>query len=167
MNNKKVGVTLLIIGIIFGGILISIFNELARSGTEIGCNLNEACRTIESSFSIVHLSFGVLGFLLALGVYLLVFSKGEEMIMNKLEESTKATVRTDKFRIILSVLDEAEKKVLKAIKEHEGITQSTLMLRTDLSKTKLSYVVNDLEKRGIIKRKPHKKTFKIFLAMRL
>lgn len=167
MNNKKIGIILLVLCLVLGVILLSIFNELSLSSTEMGCNTNEACKSIESAFTVVNLSFGIFGFLFALGVYLVFFSRGEEMMMNRLEESKKTSLGSDKFKVILSVLDEAEKKVIKAIKEQEGITQSTLMLRTNLSKTKLSYVVNDLERRGLIKRKPHKKTFRIFLAIRV
>ena len=38
-------------------------------------------KKIETSLSIIHLAFGVFGFLFALGFYLLVFSKGEEAIV--------------------------------------------------------------------------------------
>ena len=62
-------------------------------------------------------------------------------------------------------LDPHEKKVMKSIKEHEGITQSTLRLRTDMSKAKLSYVLQELEKRNLIKRIKKGKTLQVFLRI--
>ena len=167
MNNKKIGAIIIVISIVLGLILVNAFGKLNEESIAMGCNTEDFCTTIESSFSLVHISFGVLGFLIALGFYLLIFSKGEEMIVDRLEESKNISIQNEKFKVIMSVLNDAEKRVIKAVKEHEGITQSTLMLRTGLSKTKLSYVVNDLEKRGLIKRKPHKKTLKVFLAIKL
>lgn len=57
------------------------------------------------------------------------------------------------------------KKVMKAIKDHDGITQSTLRLRLDLSKAKLSYVLQELEKRNLIKRIKKGKTLQVFLKI--
>src|SRR3989338_316397 len=51
----------------------------------------------------------------------------------------------DKFSLLLRPLDDNEKKVLVAIKEQEGITQSTLRYRADLSKAKVSQILTDFE----------------------
>ena len=64
--------------------------------------------------------------------------------------------------MILKGLDNYEKKVMNAVKEQEGITQNTLRIRTDMSKAKLSYVLQDLEKRGLIKRIKKGKTLAVF-----
>ena len=56
-------------------------------------------------------------------------------------ESTRADV--------LAGYTDEEKKVVKAVKEQDGITQSTLRLRTDLHKSKLSIVLDGLEKKGL------------------
>ena len=62
-------------------------------------------------------------------------------------------------------LDSYEKKVMKAVKEHDGITQNILRLRTDMSKAKLSYVLQELEKRSLIKRIKKGKTLQVFLRI--
>ena len=63
----------------------------------------------------------------------------------------------------MSGLDENEKKILKAIHEQYGIEQNTLVLRTDLSKSKVSLVLSDFEKKNLIKRVKKGKTYQIFL----
>ena len=62
----------------------------------------------------------------------------------------------------MKFLNPFEAKVLRKIKEEEGITQSTLRLKLDMSKAKLSYVLQDLEKRELIKRVEKGKTLQIF-----
>ena len=64
---------------------------------------------------------------------------------------------------IQQIKQQTKLKVIKAIKEQEGITQFTLRLRTDLSKSKLSDILTKFEKRGLIVRQPKGKTLSIFL----
>ncbi|MAH03202.1 transcriptional regulator, partial [Candidatus Pacearchaeota archaeon] len=47
----------------------------------------------------------------------------------------------------------------------DGITQNILRLRTDMSKAKLSYVLQELEKRNLIKRVKKGKTLEVFLKI--
>ena len=70
----------------------------------------------------------------------------------------------DKFSLLLRPLDDSQKKVLMAIKEQEGITQSTLRFRTDLSKSKVSQILTDFEKKNLVERKAKGKTYSVFLA---
>ena len=69
----------------------------------------------------------------------------------------------DKFELILKAMDDNEKKVLKAIKEQEGITQSTLKFRTDLSKAKISQILTDFEKKNLVRRELKGKTYAVHL----
>lgn len=70
----------------------------------------------------------------------------------------------DKFSLLLRPLDDNERKVLIAIKEQGGITQSTLRYRADLSKAKVSQILTDFEKKNLIERKAKGKTYSVFLA---
>ncbi|MBI2110732.1 winged helix-turn-helix transcriptional regulator [Candidatus Woesearchaeota archaeon] len=163
MKNKRLGIILLVIGIIIAIILINLTNKYNRASTEEGCFPNDECKSIESSLSMTHFAFGIIGFILALGFYLIFFSKSEEILLKRLEDIKQDKITEDKFSILTKALDPFEQKVLKAVKEQEGITQNTLRIRTDLSKAKVSYVVNDLERKGLIKRDKKGKTFAIFL----
>ena len=87
------------------------------------------------------------------------------MILRKLEEENSQKIKEEKFSIIMKALDPFEQKVLTSIKEQDGITQNTLRLRTDMSKAKLSYVLQELEKRNLIKRMPKGKTLEVWLKI--
>jgi len=72
--------------------------------------------------------------------------------------------RNDKFSLLLRPLDDNEQKVLIAVKEQEGITQSTLKYRANLSKAKVSQILTDFERKGLIARKAKGKTYQVFLT---
>jgi uncharacterized membrane protein len=120
---------------------------------------------IEKSITTTHLAFGFFGFMFALGFYILFFNKSEERILKRLEDEKSLKINDEKFSYILMGLDSYGKKVLKAVKEQDGITQNTLKLRVDMSKAKLSYVLQELEKRDLIKRNKKGKTLQIFLRV--
>ena len=73
----------------------------------------------------------------------------------------------EKFNILLKGLNHDEKKILNAVKEQDGITQQTLRLRTDIHKSKLSIVLDGLEKKGLVTRKEKGKTKQVFLKIGL
>tara|TARA_Y100000310_G_scaffold343929_1_gene453985 strand:+ start:348 stop:854 length:507 start_codon:yes stop_codon:yes gene_type:complete len=162
-NNKKLGLILIIIGILLSIVLLQLIAGLNVESEELGCFEEDECAQIESTLSLTHIVFGVVGFIFALGIYLIFFSKGEESILKRLEENKVKEWKDKKFEWILKGLDEFEKKVMNSIKEQQGITQSTLRIRTNMSKAKLSYVIRDLEKKNLIRRIKKGKTFSIYL----
>lgn len=165
MENKKLGVIFIIISLVFVTFLFYFNSNLSVRSDALGCNVSEDCVEVKNSISITHIGFGFFGFMLALGFYILFFNKSEERILKRLEEHKSERTEEEKFNLILKALDPYEKKVLKAIKEQDGITQSTLRLRTDMSKAKLSYVLQELEKRNLIKRNHKGKTLEVFLKI--
>ncbi len=163
MNNKKVGVLILALSILLLTLFVVIIQSLNQEIRALGCFENAGCLTIETSLSIVHFAFGAFGFLFALAFYLLFFSKGEEAIVSRLEKDTERKLTEEKYSILQKGLDEFEKKVISVVRQEEGITQNTLRLRVDMSKAKLSQVLQNLEKKGLIKRVKKGKTFAIHL----
>lgn len=165
MENKKLGVLLLVISLIFGFFLIYYNLNMGEKSVELGCNVPEGCENVQQLLTITNMGFGFFGFMLALGFYLLFFNKTEERIMKRLEEQKINQIEEERFFIILKALDEYEKRVMQLVREQDGITQNTLRLRANLSKAKLSYVLQELEKRGLVKRIPKGKTLEIHLSV--
>lgn len=161
MENKKLGTLFIIISLVFGMFLLYFNSSLSEQRVDNGCVVSDECEKISNSLGIMHLAFGFFGFMLALGFYLIFFNKTEAIIMKKLEDGKES----EKFDFALRFLDSNEKKIIKIIKEQDGITQNTLRLRSDMSKTKLSYVLQDLEKRGVIKRAKKGRTLSVHLQI--
>jgi uncharacterized membrane protein len=109
-----------------------------------------------------------LSFIFALGFFLLFFNKSEASrysdALEKINEEKTQKSTEDKFNLLLRPLDENERNVLTAIKEQEGITQSTLKYRANLSKAKVSQILTDFEKKNLIARKAKGKTYEVFLT---
>lgn len=168
MENKKLGWLFIGFSIVFFIFLIYFNFNMNQQSINLGCNPSEECHKISGLINMVNVGFGFFGFMLALGSYLLFFNKNEqshEKIMKRLEQEKDEKLKEDKFDIILKALDSYEKKVLELIKEQNGVTQNTLRLRADMSKAKLSYVLQDLEKKNLIKRKKKGKTLEIWLRI--
>lgn len=101
--------------------------------------------------------------LLLFGLFLL-FDKTEKEIRKDIAE-VKKSQEEDEFEILLKGFTEDEQKILKAVKKQDGILQSTLRYKTNLSKTNLSLLLKDLEKKNIISREEAGKTKKVYLQI--
>ncbi|MAG52520.1 MAG: hypothetical protein CMH62_00995 [Nanoarchaeota archaeon] len=180
MENKKLGLILLGIGVLFLVSLI-IFKLQINSLVHIvmdqsggNCFIDgETCIHEQSQFPI-YVGIIVVVVAFSLGGYLLFFDKSQkyvkemqEKLVDRLEETKKEKDSDENFEFLLKGLDEAEKRVVKAVKEQDGITQATLRIRVDMSKAKLSAVLSELDKKNLIKKVSHKKTNKIFLKTAL
>ncbi len=165
MDNKKLGLLLVGISFVFGFFLVYFNVNLVGDSGELGCNPTEECKNIAGLVSMTNMGFGFFGFMLALGFYFLFFNKTEERILDRLEAQKEVAVEEERFSLILKALDDYEKKVMEIVKEQDGITQSTLRLRANLSKAKLSYVLQELEKRGLVSRVPNGKTLEVHLRV--
>ncbi|MBI2658777.1 MarR family transcriptional regulator [Candidatus Woesearchaeota archaeon] len=164
MENKKLGFVVLSISVLASILALGFMGVLGRQTTALQCYPTNECQRVESLMGLSHVAVGLISFIGALGVYLLFFSTSEEAILKRLEEEKNIKVEQNKFELILKAMDENEQKVLKAIKEQDGITQSTLKFRTDLSKSKVSQILTDFEKKHLVKRELKGKTYAVYLA---
>lgn len=176
MNQKQIGIVVVIIGL-----LVAAFVYMAKTREdaaieaftqEMGsCYLADGTCLHDEQDNSLYIMGGILaGALGILGVYLLFFEKTQELIMKQqlevssaLKEAKRQEKEKDEFRAFLAGFTEDEQKVLKAIREQDGIKQSTLRYRTGMSKTTLSLMLSGMEKRGIVSRKPAGKTKQVFL----
>lgn len=164
MENKKLGLVILSFSAIAAILSFGFMNVLGRQTTALQCYPTNECQRVESLIGLSHIAVGLISFVAALGIYLLFFSTSEEAILKRLEDEKNMKIGQDKFELVLKSMDENERRVLRAIKEQEGITQSTLKFRADLSKAKVSQVLTDFEKKHLIKREEKGKTYSVYLT---
>ena len=164
MENKKLGFVILSISILASVLAFGFTSVLGRQTSALQCYPTNECQRVESLLGLSHIAVGLISFIGALGIYLLFFSTSEEAILKRLEEEKSIKLEQNKFDFVLKAMDDNEQKVLKAIKEQEGITQSTLKFRTDLSKSKVSQILTDFEKKNLVKRELKGKTYAVYLA---
>ena len=163
MENKKLGFVILSFSIIASVLSFGFMNSLGKQTTAMQCYPTAECQRVESLIGISHIAVGLISFIAALGMYLLFFSTSEESILKRLEQEKNMKFNEDKLGFLLKSMDENEKKIFLAIKEQDGITQSTLKFRADLSKAKISQVLTDFEKKGLISRNLKGKTYEVFM----
>ncbi len=162
--NKKIGVILIFVSFLLVGIFYSLVSTTYNKAEQLGCFGDPVCGEIDMSINIIHFAFGIIGFVLALGVYLIFFYSGEEAILRRLEEEKNKRIEEDTFAILSKAMDEYEKKIFEAIREQDGISQNTLVLRTGFSKSKVSEVLKDFEKKNLVRREKSGKINHVFLV---
>lgn len=167
METKKVGAIIIILTLILGGFIFYLVGLLEGASVQEGCVEDRQCREIQESISYSHLGIGILSAVFALGVYLLVFSKGEMEVLRRVEETRREKDREELFSLILQFLEPAERQVLSVVRKEPGITQSTLAMRADLSRAKTSQILQELEARDVVERRPKGKTYEIHLKKQL
>jgi|SRR3989344_4020003 len=175
MKNRRIGLILILISIIFLTVTVifklQINNLVDALMIETGGTCIQEGKCIHEQSNLpVYIGIAVVFINLALGLFFIFFERSQEQtekihsdVVNALKETKKKQDSEERFEILLKALNEEEKKVIKAVKEQDGIEQSTLRYRADLSKTKLSYVLSDLEKKGLIKKVSEGKKNKIYL----
>ena len=163
MNQKKLGATILVFSIIIGLVLINFIVETKDSSNSEGCFQTEECSQASFVLNSSHLGIGLIFAMFSLAFYLLIFSRGEEFWLKKLEQQKQDLSSDERWKIVELMLDENELKVIKAVKDQPGITQFTLRLRTDLSKSKLSDILSRFEKKRIVERRAKGKTLSVYL----
>jgi uncharacterized membrane protein len=66
--------------------------------------------------------------------------------------------------ILKKALTDDEMLLISIVTDTPGVTQDSLRFRTEFSKSKVSALIVNLEKKGIIQREKTGKTYKIFLS---
>lgn len=158
-----------LISLIVFKIQINTLTEQLMIETGGSCIKDNECLHEQSDIP-MYIGIAIAFITLALGIYLIAFEKSQEYvesmqreIVSSLKDSRKKQDKNDRFEFLLKALNEEEKKIMKAIKEQDGIEQATLRIRTDLSKTKLSVVLTELEKKNLIKKVAEGKKNRIYL----
>ena len=173
MDNKKLGIILLVIAVVFASSahIIKIREDsLIKSFIEQQntCYLEDGtCLHEDRDTTLYIVAWIASAAIAALGFYLIFFEKSQKAIISTLEKEKHIQTEDEKFSILMKGLDADEQRVIKAVKEQDGITQQTLRLRADMHKSKLSIVLDRLEKKGLVKRVEKGKTNQVFLKVNI
>lgn len=82
----------------------------------------------------------------------------------KILETDLDSVITRNLGILKKGLSDDEKTLVDIISESEGITQDSIKYRTGFSKSKVSLILSEMEKRNIIQRETLGRTNKVFIS---
>jgi len=173
MNNRKLGILLIIIALLLFSITLymnikedTIVRQIIKE--QGSCFLEDGTCLHEDRGRALYIVVWIISaILLSLGCFLLFFEKSQKEIIATLEKQKQVQTQEETFAILLKGLHPDEQKVIQAVKEQDGITQQTLRLRTDMQKSKLSIVLDGLEKKGLITRRIKGKTKEVFLKIAL
>lgn len=172
MNQKQIGTIILILGIIIGGLIYFQKQQedviLKQLMLELdSCFLDDGtCLHADRNYTPYVLGGGVCFALIVLGLYLIFIDKTQITLAHnqeKIADALKETKNDEKFMAFLAGFSEDERKIIEAIREQDGIKQSTLRFRTGLSKSTLSLLLKSLQERKFITRKPSGKTNEVYL----
>ncbi len=175
MDNAKIGIGILILSILFLLFFVSYkikYNELVELQMDLsgGSCIKEGQCIHDKDDLLSYLGIGLVAVTFSLGTYLLFFGRQQkimeekqEKIIQRLEVKNLEQEKDEKFSFLLKGLTEDEKKILSSIREQDGLLQSTLRIRTSMSKTKLSFVLKDLQEKGLIAKVPEGKKNKVYL----
>lgn len=164
MENKKLGYVMVGVSIILLILLVVMQDTINRvydsqiafyieKGEPCPMNATVCPYALKARATLpIYVGYAIVFGVFAFGIYLIFFSKSEKAVVEALKETKKKEGAEERWKILLSALSEDEKKIMNAVKEQDGISQSTLRLRTDLSKTKLSILLNELERKNLVKK---------------
>lgn len=173
MNQKQIGIILIILGIIISGFVYVAKVREDRNIDAIitiqggSCYLPDGtCLHEDRSYALYIIGWVISAALIILGSYLIFFNRTEQILekqATELKHEIKESKKTKEFDAFLAGFNADEQNVIKAINAQEGIQQSTLRYKTGMSKTGLSLLLKSLEERDIIKRTLDGKTNKVYL----
>jgi uncharacterized membrane protein len=157
MENKIVGYIILGFSILLG-IVIYMFNNALNKIVNVSCSHGPSCPmwgTIEVQ---TNISMGVMGFIILIGLYLILFAD------NDLNKPLNKKSPHKRKKGIYNNLNENEKLVLDKLFKSNGIIfQSNLVKKTGFTKVRITRILDKLENKGIIERRRHGMTNKVIL----
>ncbi|MBS1267218.1 MAG: hypothetical protein MAG795_01190 [Candidatus Woesearchaeota archaeon] len=177
MKQKQISTIIIILGIVFAAVIYSVKvredNYIANIVDETGsCYLSDGtCLHKDRNITTYLIGGAVSVAMLFFGLYLRFIDKTQEFLEKHQKQVSKALSKAkkeerkkDEFQAFLAGFEEDEQKILKAVKDQEGIKQSTLRYKTNLSKTAVSLILKSLEEKGFVSRKPSGKTKEVYLV---
>jgi uncharacterized membrane protein len=148
MKNKHVGYLILGVTALFFFVVMS-FNYALQKIVDTTCTHGTACPMHATTFTQEVLSYGLMGLLVLVSLFIIFFMKDETTV----QEMKKDLSTEDKNKKLENLNDE-EKSVMNIVLENEGsIFQSDVVKETQLSKVKVTRILDRLEGKQLIERK--------------
>ena len=171
MNQKQIGIVIIILGLIVASFVFVFKNQADYAATQVleeagSCITEKGCLH-EKNNNLFLLGIVISVLMIGLGVYLIFFDKTQEKLAEhqvKVSSALKEAKVKDEFKAFLGGFREDEQKILKVVHDQQGIKQSTIRYKADMSKTTVSLILKSLEERKIVKKKPSGKTFQVYLV---
>ena len=160
MNNKQVGLMITSFAAILG-LVIFFFNRALSQIVSTSCDHGPTCPMWGSIRFHTNISLALTVVILLIGLYF-VFFGGVNQIQNsktgiKTESKSSKKAKKTTESVILEIpedLNPDEKQVLTVVVEEDGtIFQSAIVEKTQLSKVKITRILDKLEGKGLIERK--------------
>lgn len=144
MENKNIGYLIIVISILIGFIIFS-FNKALREMVAVSCTHGPECPMWGTINFQTNISVGIMIFVLLIGLFLIFSHKFRRKI---------AFLSKEKYQEIIKTLDADEKVIFNIIFDSKGsIFQSTLVDKSNLSKVKVTRLLDRLEGKNLIERK--------------
>ncbi len=160
MRNRIVGYIIIGIGLLIGFIIWT-FNHALTDIINTQCSHGDSCPMWGTLEFQTNMSIGLMIFIVLIGLYLVFFGE-EEKIVTRVETKIKKVkeqinpkeLSKENYTNALAKLNEEEAKVLETIIANEGsMMQSELVAKTNLSKVKITRILDKLELKELIERK--------------
>ncbi len=187
MHQRAIGIVLVIVALVIaGGTYYAKQNAEKTIDVVVdstgSCVLDDGTCLHNQETVYTTIGWSISAILLLIGLYVAIFDRTKhrfEQHEKKLEETVQkvesvghavskveAATEKDAFDAYLAAFEPQEQLILKAIREQDGILQSTLRFRVGMGKAALSLKLAEFEKKGIISRKEKGKSNQIFLRKR-
>lgn len=178
MQQQKIGIVLLIIGIIF---LFLVTGLKIVDDKHIDTYVNDTGTCFTTQGDCLHdqqlsrLTFFIIGWILSglltlFGIHLAFIDKTQEqlfkhqeLVSQALAKAQEQNTKKTQFEAFSAAFDSDKQKIIQIIHKEEGITQATLRFKANMTKSTLSQHLKELEEQEIILRKPKGKTKQIFI----
>jgi uncharacterized membrane protein len=156
MKNRIVGFIIIGIAALIG-LIIFVFNRALTNIINMSCSHGPTCPmwgTIEFQTKV---SLGIMAFVVLIGLYL-VFFGAEERIVTRIkrvrEQVQPRKITRESYQKILSTLSSDEKRVMGILIDSQGtLFQSDLVEKSQMSKVKVTRILDRLEGKALIERK--------------